>query len=82
MLVIHIDVADLLQVTDKETGEKITVGKTVKYLQQVVIAELRQKFTTIVNDDEVDLPTVLGTIHLHTGMMFIVIIDEWDAIYF
>ena len=79
--IIHIDVAALLQVTDKETGEKITAGKTVKYLQQVVIAELRQKFPTIVNDDEVDLPTVLGTIHLHTGMMFIVIIDEWDAIF-
>lgn len=79
--IIHLDIAALLQITDKETGVKITAEKTVQYMQKVVIEELRQAFPELVKNDEVDLPTVLGNIHLHTGIMFIVIIDEWDAIF-
>jgi hypothetical protein len=56
------------------------IKNTVKYLQKEIIAELAQEFLNI-NKNYTSLSVALSDISVNTGCKFIVIIDEWDALF-
>jgi hypothetical protein len=72
--VIYLDIAfELMQASD--TSDVVTS------LQQHVIHELREEYPGTLGEDEPVLPMALAKINQKTGEKFIVIIDEWDAIF-
>jgi hypothetical protein len=72
--VICLDIAfELMQLDD--------ANDVVRSLQQHVVDELRELFPGIVGNEETGLPMTLAKINQKTGEKFIVIIDEWDAIF-
>lgn len=72
--VIHLDIAYLLvQIKNP--------SKTISCLQEYVIEELKTIYPGILSDDEQMLPFALSKIHQAKGAAFIIIIDEWDAIF-
>jgi hypothetical protein len=72
--VICLDIAfELMQLDDRSS--------VVASLQQHVLSEIRELYPDIVGDDENVLPMALAKINQKTGEKFIVIIDEWDAIF-
>lgn len=54
---------------------------TVKFLQKKVLTELKVIYPNYVSTDEESLPMALASINAGTGEAFIVIIDEWDALF-
>ena len=52
----------------------------VSYISKQTIAELRECYPGILNDDIVSLPEALFNINVKTGSQFIIIIDEWDVL--
>lgn len=73
---IHLDIAYLLvQLKDS--------SKTVSYLQKCVIEEFKKIYPGILSNSDEDqmLPFALSKIHQAQGTQFIIIIDEWDAIF-
>lgn len=56
------------------------IQETVSYLQEKVIDELRQCYPSIQEKEET-LPMMLSAIHVVTNQKFIIIIDEWDALF-
>lgn len=72
--VIHLDIAYLL-VQNKNASD------TVDYMQKCVIAELKTVYPGILTDADGELPFSLSKIHDATGARFVIIIDEWDAIF-
>jgi hypothetical protein len=72
--VVCLDIAfELMQVDD--------TNDVVMSLQRHVINELREYYSGIVEAEETGLPMALAQINRKTGEKFIVIIDEWDAIF-
>lgn len=72
--VIHLDIAYLLvQIKDPI--------KTVAYIQTCVIQELNSLYPGILSEEESMLPLALSRIHDATGAGFVIVIDEWDAIF-
>lgn len=60
-----------------------TVGNiknTVKYLQEEVIKELKEMFPGIPQDIKL-LPVALSYINKSAGNKFVILIDEWDALF-
>ena len=72
--VIHLDIAYL-------RSQLKNAMDTVAYLQKCVISELREMFPQTVDASETSLPFVLANINKVHGERFIIIIDEWDAIF-
>lgn len=72
--VIHLDLAYLL-VQNKSAAE------TVSFLQKCVIAELKDIYPGILSEEAGELPLALSAIHQANGARFVIIIDEWDAIF-
>lgn len=72
--VIHFDIADLR--FENENAVQIAA-----YIQRSVINELRDIYPSAVDDKETSLPSALAQINEQTGAEFIIIIDEWDAIF-
>lgn len=72
--VIHLDIA-YLAVQNKSSLE------TVSYIQKCVIEELKEAYPEILSEEDQMLPFSLSKIHRATGAKFIIIIDEWDAIF-
>lgn len=56
-------------------------SRLTDYLQQSVLAELREAFADCALQNETELPLALETISDKTGKGFIFIIDEWDCIF-
>lgn len=72
--VIHLDIAYLLvQIKDS--------SRTISCLQDYVIEELKALYPGILSDQDHMLPFSLSKIHQAKGIGFIIIIDEWDAIF-
>ena len=72
--VIHLDIAYLLvQIKNP--------SKTISCLQEYVIEELKTIYPGILSDKDRMLPFALSKIHQAEGSKFIIIIDEWDAIF-
>lgn len=72
--VIHLDVAYLLV-------QKKNAMETVSFMQKCVIDELKTIYPGILSDEESELPLALSRIHQACDTKFIIIIDEWDAIF-
>lgn len=72
--VIHLDIAYLL------VQQKNAVD-TVSFMQKCVIEELKNIYPDILPDDLNELPLALSAIHRARGSRFVIIIDEWDAIF-
>lgn len=58
-----------------------SIQNTVSELQEDVIEELRDVYPECVRLDADSLPKVLSRINALTGKSFIIIIDEWDALF-
>lgn len=72
--VIHFDVTSFLH------RQKVP-KKAMEMLPLFVIEELRECFPECVKETDVSLPQVLEKINNVTGEQFIIVIDEWDAIF-
>ncbi len=57
------------------------VKDTVKNLQKAVIKELREAYPDIIENAELSLPVALSDINAKSDIKFIIIIDEWDALF-
>lgn len=57
------------------------IKDTVKNLQRLVIKELRETYQDYVEAGENSLPIALADITAESGTKFIIIIDEWDALF-
>ena len=64
----------------EELAQKRTNG-IVPYIQEQIIAELREEYPDFVPEDAISLPTVLSNINNRTDKQFVIIIDEWDCIF-
>lgn len=56
------------------------VNNVVGYLEQSILAELREAYPDVLADDITVLSEALSCINDKTGRKFIVIIDEWDVL--
>jgi ribosomal protein S8 len=72
--VIQIDMADIR--TELGSNDDI-----VKYISKKIILELKEYYPEYVTPEDSLLPTVLSNINLRTGAKFVIVIDEWDAIF-
>ncbi len=72
--VIHLDIAYLLV-------QKKDSARTVSFLQKCVIDELRTIYPGVVEEEIRELPLALSAVQAATGAGFVIIIDEWDAIF-
>jgi len=72
--VIHLDMAYLL-VQNKNAAD------TVAFMQKCVIDELKIIYPGILTDEDCELPFTLSKLNDAAGARFVIIIDEWDAIF-
>lgn len=74
--VIHFDLNTFIKYGKDENGLQV-----VTRIQQEIIKELREEFPTCIEEAENDLPKALALINVKFGTKFIIIIDEWDALF-
>ena len=72
--VIHLDIADV-------RSEKASAMDTIEYIQDCVIEELKGYYPDVAIEEGAALPSVLAWINDRTGSGFVMVIDEWDAIF-
>lgn len=72
--VLHIDV-------NYFRGQSTTGLETIENMQRFIIEELKECYPDGVGDNDCRLPVVLSKINNKYGIKFVVIIDEWDAIF-
>ncbi|MCD7865556.1 MAG: ATP-binding protein [Clostridiales bacterium] len=72
--VIYLDITWFVSTTDD-------IKNVVHDIQSSVISELKNEFLSFVSEDERSLPRVMTAIASKTDRRFIVIIDEWDALF-
>ena len=72
--VIYLDITWFISTTDD-------IQNVVKDIQNGVIDELNEKYSKAVFPKTKSLPRVLSEIAAKTGNKFIIIIDEWDALF-
>jgi hypothetical protein len=72
--VIQLDIADIR--TELGTSRDI-----VAHIAKVVIEDLKEYYGEYIRPEDKTLPTVLMKIHQKTGTQFVILIDEWDAIF-
>ena len=72
--VIHLDMAYLL-VQNKSAAD------TVAFMQKCVIDELKDIYPGILTDGDSELPFALSKVNHAAAARFVIIIDEWDAIF-
>jgi len=59
-----------------------TLEDMLKYLEKVIIKELKEAYPNAVEEDEEQiLPVILEKVYNHTGVGFVFLIDEWDCIF-
>jgi hypothetical protein len=72
--VICLDIADIRT----ELGTSTNIAS---YIAKVVIEDLKEYYGEYIRPEDKTLPTVLMNINLKTGAEFVILIDEWDAIF-
>ena len=65
-----------LEEMKKDAGIQI-----VSYIQEQVIAELKEEYPECVQDADISLPSVLAKINNLAKEQFVIIIDEWDCLF-
>lgn len=78
--VIHVDINDFLHRIDGKTLRKVSPLNAISILQEEVIREIKAYYGCDFSD-EIYLPKVLADVYDAKGDKFIIIIDEWDAIF-
>lgn len=73
--VIYLDITWFIA-RSKNKGKNVVLD-----IQTAVIDELRKAFLNCVDEDETFLPDALLSVSHNVGNQFIIIIDEWDAIF-
>ena len=73
------DVLHLL-ITDFISGSD-TVEELLQYLEEETTRELMMAYPGVLFGSRINLRTVMNGIYAATGRMFVVIIDEWDAVF-
>lgn len=79
--IIYADMNDFLFRRDYQNGDTITAKMAIALFQKEVIKELKQQFKNADMGMENDLPLALTNINNIYKEKFIIIIDEWDAIF-
>lgn len=79
--VIHVDVNNFLHRRDRKNGGSVSAMEAVGLFHSEVIEELKKVYPNAIRDQEDNLPSALAQICETTGERFVVIIDEWDAIF-
>lgn len=79
--VIHVDMNVFRHRRDSVTGTSISAQEAIGLFHQEVITELREAYPQSMLQEEADLPTALMKVYRHTGIKFVIIIDEWDTIF-
>lgn len=72
--VLHLDISEFLPQVDR-------LSEFLPFLQKSVIRELREAFPDCIADDVSKLQTALIQIYQAYQAPFVIIIDEWDAIF-
>lgn len=72
--VIHLDMAYLL-VQNKSAAD------AVAFMQKCVIDELKEIYPGVLTEEDQALPFALSKVNNAAGARFVIIIDEWDAIF-
>ncbi|MCD8052489.1 MAG: ATP-binding protein [Lachnospiraceae bacterium] len=72
--VIYLDITWFVSTTDD-------INQVVRDIQSSILTELREEFSGYVPGSERSLPRAMAAIARKSGRRFIVIIDEWDAIF-
>jgi hypothetical protein len=72
--VIQLDIADIR--TELGTSTNIAA-----HIARIVIEDLKKYYGEYIRPEDKTLPTVLMNIHQATGTEFVILIDEWDAIF-
>lgn len=78
--VIHVDINDFLHRIDSNTMRRVSPMDAIIIMQREILREM-QKYYSRDYQNEVYLPKVLAEIYDTFGDKFIIIIDEWDAIF-
>jgi hypothetical protein len=63
------------------TCEKSDSSQAVEYIHKCVIDELKKVYPGVLDENEKDLPMALAKVNDAVGAEFVIIIDEWDAIF-
>ena len=72
--VIHIDV-------NYVRGQSLSGMETLDNIQRFVIDELKESYAEGICDTDSKLPVILTKLNQKYGVKFVIIIDEWDAIF-
>jgi hypothetical protein len=72
--VIQLDIADIR--TELGTSTNIAA-----HIAKLIIEDLKEYYGEYIRPEDKTLPTVLMNIHQGTGAEFVILIDEWDAIF-
>jgi hypothetical protein len=72
--VIQLDIADIRT----ELGTSTNIAS---HIAQLVIEDLKEYYGEYIRPEDKTLPTVLMNIYQKTGTEFVILIDEWDAIF-
>lgn len=75
--VIHVDMNDFVLSADSREN----MSGVVDIFQETVLAELRAQYPHSIREAECELPSALAEIYNDTKEQFIIIIDEWDALF-
>ena len=79
--VIQVDMNVFRHRRDAKTESSISATAAVGLFHKEVIDELREAYPESLTEEEGDLPTALLKVYRYTGVKFVIIIDEWDAIF-
>ena len=79
--VIHVDMNVFRHRRDGASGKEITALGAIRLFQEEVLKELREVYADHISEKDVDLPSALLKIYQSTKAKFIIIIDEWDAVF-
>jgi len=78
--VIKLDIQWMRGIALKRIEEK-KASSVVGYIQAEVVRELRNSYPDYVAEDETLVASALASINQATGNQFVIIIDEWDALF-
>lgn len=78
--VIHVDINDFLHRIDSNTMRRVSPMDAITIMQREILQEMQEYYSRDYQN-EVYLPKVLAEIYDTFGDKFIIIIDEWDAIF-
>ena len=75
----HFDVIRIVMTDFIKQGVEVSTG--LAKMQKLAVRDLKKQYPTIDYFDEDDLMQSMADIHAETGEQFVVIIDEWDAVF-